>query len=129
MKRNQLETEVKRDLLKWIPKLHLDEWRFTLKFEKTDVPQGWSASISADPAYLRATIYIYPQHSKDIRLDREHTIIHELIHCHVEEINALVRRSWKDKVVTEWELHDATERLVQRIANSLLPINRKVADA
>ncbi len=120
MKR-RLNTEGSRYIKKWQPKLFLFEWYISVIYAEKDLDADQDgdtlATCSPDATYMKALITIYPAWFKRSKSLREHSIVHELCHCHTEELRELVRRLHKDVNVTLANTTAAHERLTQRMAN------------
>lgn len=108
--------EVARLIKKWKPRMFLQEWMIEVKFAEQD-KDGYIAEISPCPVYLRASMTVYPCFKKLPPEERENAIIHELAHCHTQELFNLVERLGGGQLVPKDMATEALERLTQRVAN------------
>lgn len=108
--------EVARLLKKWKSRMFLQEWMIEVKFAKED-KENFIAEIAPCPVYLKASITIYPCFKKLSAEEKENAIIHELAHCHTQELFNVVERQGSGQMVPKDLAVEALERLTQRIAN------------
>jgi hypothetical protein len=108
--------EVSRYIKKWKSRMFLQEWMIEVKFAKED-RDNFIADISACPVYLKAVITVYPCFKKLSADEKENAIIHELAHCHTQELFNLVERQGMGQMVPKDLAVEALERLTQRMAN------------
>lgn len=97
--------------------MFMEDWDF--RYEQAeedskgpDADSTVAASINTSYMYKSACITIYPffwsKHLDDE--DRAKTLVHELLHCLVDEITELARNSMSGKSVTREQLQIANER-------------------
>lgn len=101
---------------KWRPLLNLQEWNFEIIFPGSPDPEDAMADCSAKPEYLEATIRFYPCFFNVPKDVREHTVVHELCHCIVAELQHAGEDLMEGQLVTKKNHQDLVERLTQRIS-------------
>lgn len=106
-------------IIKWKEKLYLQEWdlKVKIKLEACENFPGRIADISPNEIYFKATINIYPNFWKESGKEQELDLVHELCHCHTEESDQICRDLLAGCLRTAAHIHDANERLTQRMAN------------
>lgn len=121
MKNSKQQKEAKAIIRNWQKKLYLSTWRFKIVFPENSLGQDDEgrktlAEIHPDSVYLQASIYIYPDFFKTSAKRREHAIVHELCHCHTEELAATVKALQNGTIITRANYRDQVERLTQMIS-------------
>jgi hypothetical protein len=122
------KAEIQKWIDKWKPLLFLQEWKIILQFEPEANPASKhnSAKTSADCTYKRAWITFYPCFFDDDDETREHTVVHELVHC----ITMIMKDPAYIAIVEEntipWHVYkEADERCTQQIANVVFELYRR----
>lgn len=113
------------DLIKkWVPRLYLHEWDIKIQI-KSEPCEGYPyriADCSSSEIYFNAIIRIFPKFWKETSTEQENDIVHELCHCHTEEIDQIAQDLLSGYLRTKSQMHDANERLTQRMANIALGV-------
>lgn len=118
--------EVEQYVARWKDALQLSTWRvriFHMAEPYTDDPEI-SAATEVWYRYYEVRIHVYPPFWLKTPEDREHTIVHELVHAILGELCDLVN----EELVTKKHLEDVQERtteLVTRAAVALRQGGRK----
>lgn len=95
--------------------LFLHPWWINIEYAKTDEDQKL-ADISVQPEYMDATITIYPKFFSKNKMIQESVLVHELCHCHTQEIWELMDNLTKSKIVPFHIQEAAIEKLTQTIS-------------
>lgn len=94
----------------WQPILDLHSWRIDVKLMPEDTSEKTYASCSVNQKYLEATIKVFPNFWSDDGRSKELDIIHELCHCHTQQMRDMLcemsngRYFVPQTIDYEWEL-------------------------
>ncbi len=119
---NKALDEVTKHIHKWSIHLFLTEWKFTLSSTKEDdEKQDDSTVLTVEVLvpYKKAHVTVHKEYLSCTPRDREEAVLHELFHCHTEQITNLSVRLMNDKSVTRGELEETNETLTQTLTNIL----------
>lgn len=114
--------EVSRYIDKWRSRLFLHEWFIDVDYPKEDLvlDDGRSgdvlAEVDPDPVYKNARIKIYPAWFRKERKVREFAVVHELCHCHTQEMRGIAGSLKNGVLYHDHQIADANESLTQRVA-------------
>jgi hypothetical protein len=101
---NQAMVDIREAMAEWIPKLNLEKWGISSRFDTGNNPDCQNALATVNPQwmYQQANISFWlPQISQTDYRGREHMVIHELVHCLVDQMeNENTRKDDLEKVVT-----------------------------
>lgn len=115
--------EISSMINKWRGNLLLDEWYIDVSYIQDDLDNDdcayTNADITADPVYLRAKIRLFPHFLEETLDVQERVILHELCHCHVQELWNIATKLKEGNLVHGGIISDIAERLTQRIANAV----------
>ena len=104
----------------WTKKLFLHQWEIQIDF-KTEMGRDNEilASVNPNHIYRKAKLIIYPDLFLSNKQQIKEAIIHELVHCVVDELPSLSFVMNKGTMVTNSEVEDALETVVQQLAKSI----------
>lgn len=104
-------------VVRWQDVLNLHDWRVRLTYAPAPDPEDDTTTASSDMSgeYLYTNITIYPGYFAQNALKREMTMLHELVHCIVQETNELMRQLQSGATVSHNQRSSALERSVCRI--------------
>ena len=101
----------------WQKRLHLTEWRISVKvgeFEEEGRFGKLSAACVAEPEYLEARVYVDPEHAARVGEDLNRLMCHELAHCLTAELVSIADQWAGDDPGRKEFVKQAHERLVSR---------------
>ncbi len=118
MKRTELKPIIEKYMKKWIGKLRLGEFDYTLEFEnlKEDYAQ-----VSTDEDTRHVTIAFNPRLLKTEQ-EIEHTVIHELLHTRINDYVEFVEEIVKTHINSPKTRKLLTRRLGRLEHKILVPI-------
>lgn len=115
---------------KWQPLLFLSEWaiaREYCEYPDREIPRS-AAEVDADCTYKLATISFYPRFFSMTDVEREHALLHEMLHCVTEIMKGLAYQALvKEKHVMWHTFKEADERCTQQITNIVFELYRQRA--
>lgn len=115
----QQKKRVKRWVEFWQRKLFLHTWHIDINYPccGSEGEDGFDVLADNTPncVYLKAKINIYPAFFQRSLEVQEDSIVHELVHCHTEIMNLMVRKLRDGELVTQAERIEGLERLTQTI--------------
>lgn len=125
MTKTQVQNAIKdleRVIKKWKSRLFLQDWHFEFCPAQQSRDDHASLAVDANPTYLQAQIFIFPEFFKVKRRERdlELMVVHELLHCVESEFIGLFEELENGRNVTRKQKIDAVERMTQRLARSFL---------
>ncbi len=118
VEREQFITEA---VYKWRHKLFLTEWNIDVvqsKEEDTSPPGGTYtlADVHVIYPYKKATITIYPQFWHKDDETKEQALVHELCHCHTQDVWDVINSQHNGCLYPPHVVTDIIETLTQRMA-------------
>ena len=121
MKITKAKKQIVHNLVnEWSKKLFLHQWEFTIDFKtKTGNDSDILASVNPNHIYRKARLTIYPDLFSCNKQQIKEAIIHELIHCVIDELPALSFTMQKGTMVTHSEVEDALEMITQQLAKAI----------
>jgi len=102
----------------WRTRLHLHEWKLGVTVAPIPPEDDASAWCAAQPQYRSADLAFDPAIIKPDEL--EATVVHELLHCHVESLAALALDMAGDDPVKKAQVSRAEEELVTRLERAFM---------
>ena len=103
----------------WSEKLFLHQWEVKIDFETKNSKDDILASVNPNHIYRKARLTIYPDLFSCNKQQIKEAIIHELIHCVIDELPALSFTMQKGTMVTHSEVEDALEMITQQLAKAI----------
>ena len=121
MKITKAKKQIVYDLVdEWTKKLFLHQWELEVIFkEEAGNNPDALAYVNPNHIYRKARLVIYPDLFTCNKQQIKEAIIHELIHCVTEELPALLFTMNKGTMVTDSEIEDATETVIQQLARAI----------
>ena len=105
--------EVLRLVRLWRQRLQLHDWKIAVLVGPIAPEDNAKAYCAAAPEYREATVHVSPD---DVAPeDAESTVVHELLHCHVEALAGLALVMAGDDPVRKEAVRRAEEELVMRL--------------
>lgn len=108
----------------WCIRLTVDDWK--------NGEMGEFASMESDPGCVSATLYIHPGYAGLSATQREETVVHELLHAALAEVD-VVWETWSDtlrpkrlRAVARKAYNTATEKAVSHLAHHLVDRRRRL---
>lgn len=103
---------------RWRTRLHLHEWKLGVTVAPIPPEDEASAWCAAQPQYREADVAFDPATIQPDEL--EATVVHELLHCHVESLAALALDMAGDDPVKKAQVSRAEEELVTRLERAFI---------
>lgn len=109
-------------LNEWRGRLFLHAWEIDATFRQDNKEgcDGVLAEVTVDPVYMLANIVVYKDFWDRSEERREKAIIHELCHCHTENMWNIARSLRNGVMYSECHIHDELEHLTQMFANCVM---------
>ncbi len=109
---------VTRWVTKWRKRLHITDWTIHISLEtKPEEDPLCVANIVPNLRYHYATIFVYPHMWDSNFKEQERSIVHELSHIALEEVNKLVNKLLGTKLVKTDDIVDSFEGLAEWVTN------------
>lgn len=116
-------TFIRQVIYRWRNRLLLEGWKLHVQLEATPhaADERCPADIHADHRYRDALVRVYPHMWANgfSDLEREHIIVHELIHALVEPLKTMLDISRRGEIVTETMARGANEVVTSTLTAAL----------
>lgn len=117
--------EVKGYVEKWRARMRLTHWDITVtvRAANKNTAQRTVADCAARPRYMEADLTVYPflwEHETSTAKARESTIVHELSHIILSELDSLYERLRDGVAVNTDQWNDALERATESVARAVV---------
>lgn len=123
MTRKEVEPLIHKYMKKWMKKLKLGEFDYTIKFA---TPKGDYARVATDEDTRHVTVWFNSKLHKDER-EVEHTIIHELLHARINDYVELVEEIVRTHINSPKTRKLLTRRLGRLEHRILVPITNMLS--
>ncbi len=101
----------------WRERLHLHDWKLSVMVSTIPAKDDAKAYCAAKPEYREALVHLDPKEVPPEDLPA--TLVHELLHCHVEGLAGLALVMAGDDPVRREAVRRAEEELVMRLERVL----------